>query len=119
RRTPIFPRWGIRRRIEQMFEASSFVHLNVRSFFSMKDGAFSPEDLALRAAELGMSAVALTDRDGLYGAARFADACRRVGVKPILGATLTDRTPRGDRRVVLLAKDAAGYGNLCHLITTA
>ncbi|TMK86158.1 MAG: DNA polymerase III subunit alpha, partial [Actinobacteria bacterium] len=102
-----------------MFESSSFVHLNVRSFFSMKDGAFSPEDLALRAAELGMPAVALTDRDGLYGAARFADACRRVGVKPILGATLTDRTPRGDRRVVLLAKDAAGYGNLCHLITTA
>src|SRR5437870_699082 len=102
-----------------MDSSSPFIHLSVRSFFSMKDGALSPEDLALRAAELGMPAVALTDRDGLYGAARFADACRRVGVKPILGATLTDRTPRGDRRVVLLAKDAAGYGNLCHPITTA
>src|SRR5437879_612141 len=96
-----------------------FVHLSVRSYFSMKDGAMSPEDLALRAAELGMPAVALTDRDGLYGAARFADACRRVGVRPILGATLTVRTLAGDRLVTLLAKDASGYGNLCRLITTA
>jgi error-prone DNA polymerase len=97
----------------------SFVHLNVRSYFSMKDGAFSPEDVVLRAAQLGMPAVALTDRDGLYGAARFADACRHVGVRPILGATLTVRGVRGDRLVVLLAKDATGYGNLCRLITTA
>jgi error-prone DNA polymerase len=96
-----------------------FVHLNVRSFFSMKDGAFSPEDLARRAAELGMDAVAMTDRDGLYGAARFANACRHNGVRPILGATLTVRTTRGDRGVILLAKDAIGYGTLCRLITTA
>jgi error-prone DNA polymerase len=97
----------------------NFVHLNVRSYFSMKDGAFSPEDLVLRAAELGMSEVTLTDRDGLYGVARFADACRQVGVRPILGATLTVRGMRGDRHVVLLAKDASGYGNLCRLVTTA
>jgi error-prone DNA polymerase len=97
----------------------NFVHLNVRSYFSMKDGAFSPEDLAVRAAELGMPAVALTDRDGLYGVARFADACGQVGVRPILGATLTVRGMPGDRHVVLLAKDASGYGNLCRLITTA
>src|SRR5439155_14212030 len=97
----------------------SFVHLNVRSYFSIKDGAFSPEDLVLQAAELGMEAVALTDRDGLYGAARFADACSRVGVHPIYGATLTVRTIRGDRRVLLLAKNAPGYGNLCRLITAA
>jgi error-prone DNA polymerase len=71
-----------------------FVHLDVRSFFSLKDGAFSPEDLARRAAELGMPAVALTDRDGLYGTARFVDACRKAGVKPILGATLTVRDQR-------------------------
>src|SRR6266542_6741478 len=74
--------------------ASSFVHLSVRSYFSIKDGAFSPEDLARRAAELGMPAVALTDRDGLYGTARFVDACRKAGVKPILGATLTVRDQR-------------------------
>src|SRR6266542_1189112 len=102
-----------------MFESPGFVHLNVRSYFSMKDGALSPEDLALRAAELGMPAVSLTDRDGLCGAARFADACRRVGVRPMFGATLTVRTLAGDRLVTLLAKDASGYGNLCRLITTA
>src|SRR6266542_6184439 len=102
-----------------MFESPGFVHLNVRSYFSMKDGALSPEDLALRAAELGMPAVSLTDRDGLCGAARFADACRQVGVWPIFGATLTIRTLAGDRLVTLLAKDASGYGNLCRLITTA
>jgi error-prone DNA polymerase len=107
--------------------SSSFVHLSVRSYFSIKDGAFSPEDVTLRAAELGMPAVAITDRDGLYGAPRFAAACARVGVRPIFGATLTVRTrrpgggsgPSHDRRVTLLAKDATGYGNLCRLITTA
>jgi error-prone DNA polymerase len=106
-----------------------FVHLDVRSFFSLKDGAFSPEDLARRAAELGMPAVTLTDRDGLYGAARFVAACDRHGVKPILGATLTVREPgtlpldrRGraqDASVVMLARDERGYANLCRLITDA
>src|SRR5881396_2662920 len=81
-----------------MGTSPGFVHLDVRSFFSLKDGAFSPEDLAHRAAGLGMSAVALTDRDGLYGTARFVDACRKVGVKPILGATLTVRDPRSAAR---------------------
>jgi len=99
----------------------SFVHLDVRSFFSLKEGAFSPEDLARRAAELGMRAVALTDRDGLYGAARFVAACRKHRVKPILGAALTVEVGEGpsDRHVVLLARDDAGYANLCRLITEA
>src|SRR5436190_7152675 len=105
---------------------NAFVHLDVRSFFSLKDGAFSPEELALRAAQLGMPAVAVTDRDGLYGAARFVDACGKVGVRPILGATLTlrDRSPGASRGaaatdVVVLAQDAVGYANLCRLITDA
>ena len=68
-----------------------FVHLDVRSYFSLKEGAFSPESLARRAAELRMPAVALADRDGLYGTARFVDACEREGVRPILGASLTVR----------------------------
>jgi error-prone DNA polymerase len=93
-----------------------FVHLHCRSYFSLRDGAFSPEDLALRAARLGMGAVAMTDRDGLYGAARFVSACRAVGVRPILGARLTLRgTPL--RQVILLARDGTGYANLCRLIT--
>ncbi|CAN5171253.1 DNA polymerase III subunit alpha [soil metagenome] len=103
-----------------MFEPFSFVHLNVRSYFSLKDGAFSPERLAERTAALGMRAVALTDRDGLYGAARFASACAHFGVKPIYGATLTIRTRLGeDRLITLLAKDATGYSNICRLLTNA
>ena len=102
-----------------------FVHLHCRSYFSLKDGAYSPEHLALRAAELGMPAVALTDRDGLYGVARFVTACREVGVNPILGAWLTASSaapvdgaaPR--YRVLLIARDACGYANLCRLITAA
>ncbi len=73
------------------------VHLDVRSFFSLKEGAFSPEALARLAAELGMPAVALADRDGLYGAARFVAACQKHGVKPILGATLTIHGDVGGR----------------------
>jgi error-prone DNA polymerase len=111
-----------RPRIEHVFDQRGFVHLNVRSNFSLKDGAFFPEQLALQAAELGMPAVALTDRDGLYGAARFVDACTKTGVRPILGATLTMRERHiGDSgsSIVLLAKDADGYANLCRLITDA
>jgi error-prone DNA polymerase len=99
-----------------MFDPRPFVHLDVRSFFSLKDGACSPEDVAARAAALGMRSVALTDRDGLYGATRFVDACQKVGVRPILGASLTIED---GSCVVLLAADAVGYANLCRLITDA
>ncbi|MEP7059371.1 MAG: DNA polymerase III subunit alpha [Actinomycetota bacterium] len=105
-----------------MFDSPSFVHLDVRSCFSIKEGAFSPEALVTRAAAAGMSAVALTDRDGLYGAARFVAACEREGIRPILGASLTVRAaapPPIDAHVILLATDAAGYSNLCRLITDA
>ncbi|TMK21223.1 MAG: DNA polymerase III subunit alpha [Actinobacteria bacterium] len=100
----------------------SFVHLDVRSYFSLKEGAFAPEQLAEQGAGLGMSAVAMTDRDGLYGAARFVSACQRNGVKPILGASLTVRAPAPpprDAHVVLLAEDDTGYANLCRLLTDA
>jgi DNA polymerase III alpha subunit len=80
-----------------MFDPRSFVHLDVRSYFSLKEGANPPEEAAARAAEHGMRAVALTDRDGLYGAARFVDACRTAGVRPILGATLTVRVSASEK----------------------
>jgi len=102
--------------------ASSFVHLDVRSCFSLKEGAFTPERLATRAARLGMPAIAMTDRDGLYGAARFVRACEHEGVTPLLGASLTARAPAPppvDTHVVLLAADPVGYANLCRLITDA
>jgi error-prone DNA polymerase len=101
---------------------SGFVHLDVRSFFSLKEGAFAPEQLAEQAEGLGMPAVAMTDRDGLYGAARFVAACERAGVRPILGASLTVRAPTPpprDAHVILLAQDAVGYANLCRLVTDA
>src|SRR5918995_1385386 len=73
-----------------------------------------------------MPAVALTDRDGLYGVARFVEACEHEGVRPILGASLTIRGsgtlplgPLRDGRIVFLARDATGYANLCRLITDA
>ncbi len=65
----------------------------------MKEGAFTPEQLIARAAELGMPAVALTDRNALYGAARFVKACEREGIKPILGASLTVRSQPVEGRV--------------------
>jgi error-prone DNA polymerase len=102
--------------------AATFVHLDVRSCFSLKEGAFTPEQLVARAAALGMPAVALTDRDGLYGAARFVAACEQAGIRPILGASVTvraDTPPPGDASVVLLAEDDTGYANLCRLLTDA
>jgi error-prone DNA polymerase len=103
-----------------VFDSSSgFVHLDVRSAFSLKEGAFVPEHLAELAAALEMPAVALTDRDGLYGAARFVAACQKEGVRPILGASLTIRERGDDAPVVLLAQDDRGYANLCRLLTDA
>jgi error-prone DNA polymerase len=98
------------------------IHLDVRSCFSLKEGAFTPEQLAAQAAALDMPAVAMTDRDGLYGASRFVRACEREGVRPILGASITVRAPQPppeDAHVVLLAVDEIGYANLCRLITDA
>ncbi|HEX2072905.1 MAG TPA: PHP domain-containing protein, partial [Geodermatophilus sp.] len=65
-----------------------FVHLHVASGYSMRYGANHPADLVTRAAEHGMSALALTDRDGLYGAVKFALACRAAGVRPLFGVDL-------------------------------
>ena len=65
-----------------------FVHLHVASGYSMQYGANHPADLVARAAEHGMAALALTDRDGLYGAVKFALACRAASVRPIFGVDL-------------------------------
>ncbi|MFB6817387.1 PHP domain-containing protein, partial [Streptomyces sp. NPDC056347] len=74
-----------------------FTHLRTASGFSLRYGASHPERLAERAAERGMDALALTDRDTLAGAVRFAGACERAGVRPLFGVELavgavTDRT---------------------------
>lgn len=66
----------------------SFAHLHVASGFSLRHGTAQPEDLVARAAELGQPALALTDRDGLYGAVRFVRAASAAGIAPVLGVDL-------------------------------
>jgi len=93
-----------------------YVELHAHSAYSFLDGASLPEELAIRAAELGYGALALTDHDGVYGSLEFAQAAQAFGVRPITGAevTLADGS-----HVTLLVESAAGYANLCRLLTAA
>ncbi len=82
----------------------------------MLDGASLPETLARRAADLGLTSLALTDLDDLGGAVRFAEGCAEHGVRPIFGAELS----LGDAgTIVLLCEDATGWSNLATLVTRA
>ena len=92
-----------------------FVHLHVRSGFSYGSGTAKPEDLAEVAASMSYGALALTDRDGLYGVPRFLAACEETGLSPVIGAEVS---MEGGGHVVLLAESMAGYHSLCRLITS-
>jgi error-prone DNA polymerase len=124
-----------------------YIELHTSSSFSFLDGASLPEALVARAVELGYSAIALLDRDGVYGIPRFHLAATRAGLKPIVGAELTvavgargsglgarfspvssatmgaeseRRAPDPERRIFglpLLVSSRQGYRNLCRLIT--
>ena len=104
-----------------------YVELHTASAFSFLQGASLPETLVDRAAELGYPAVALLDRDGVYGAPRFHKAARAAGIRPIIGAELTIRnielrTKNLELRtseflLPVLCESAEGYRNLCKLIT--
>ncbi|WP_460063999.1 DNA polymerase III subunit alpha [Streptomyces sp. YKOK-I1] len=120
-----------------------FTHLHTVSGFSLRHGASHPDRLAGRAAERGMDALALTDRDTLAGTVRFAKACAKAGVRPLFGVDLAvagpvrqdsdvrrerRRTPvRGGAfidesapRATFLARDGArGWADLCRIVTTA
>jgi error-prone DNA polymerase len=93
-----------------------YVELHAHSAYSFLDGASLPEELAIRAAELGYGALALTDHDGVYGSLEFAQAAKAFGVRPITGAevTLADGS-----HVTLLVESVVGYANLCRLLTAA
>ncbi len=95
---------------------TNYVELHAHSFYSLLDGASSPAALVNRAAALGMPALALTDHDAIYGAVAFADAAKQAGIRPIFGAELT---LHDDTHLTLLVKDAAGWSNLCQLVTKA
>jgi error-prone DNA polymerase len=90
-----------------------YIELHACSSFSFLEGASNPEDLAREAARLGYPALALLDRDGVYGAPRFYRACREAGVRPLVGAEIS--LPEG--RLALLVESRIGYRNLCRLIT--
>ncbi len=91
-----------------------YAELVSRSNFSFLEGASHPEELVTRAAELGLSALALTDQDGLYGVVKAHLQARTLGLKLLVGSrlTLTDGP-----QVVALVQDPRGYAHLCQLIS--
>ncbi len=125
-----------------MAPTAPYVELHAHSAFSFLDGASTPTELAAAAAALGYPAIALTDHDGVWGSMEFAHACGGLGVRPITGAELTvalgnncSRFARGANsqsstlarsalepglaHLTLLVETAAGYRNLCRLLTAA
>ncbi|WP_066795756.1 DNA polymerase III subunit alpha [Sphingomonas soli] len=105
---------------------SGFVPLRVFSCFTMLEGAIEPKAIAKRARELGFPAVALADRNGLYAAMPFSEACMKAGVQPVIGTLLAVRRPNMPDGVTapidwlaLYAQDQTGYENLCDLVSMA
>ena len=104
-----------------------FVHLHVHSEFSLLDGANRIKDLPVRAKELGMKAMAITDHGVMFGVIDFYKACLANGIKPIIGCEVyvaprkrTDKDPNLDAKynhLILLAKDNDGYKNLTKLVS--
>ena len=119
-----------------------YIELHTHSGYSFLDGASHPEELVIRAFELGYPALALTDHDGLYGSMEFARAAREANIQPITGAEITVRDcglpynetqlhpdhfmgsshpdePAGQWHLTLLAETPQGYANLSRLLTEA
>ncbi len=106
---------------------SEFVHLHIHSEFSLLDGANRIKDLPVRAKELGMKAMAITDHGVMYGVIDFYKACKKEGIKPIIGCEVYvaprsrfDKEPGIDKQyyhLILLAKDTQGYKNLSKLVS--
>ena len=95
---------------------TEYAELHCHSFFSLLDGASSPEALVETAHTLGLRALALTDHDSLAGVVRFWRAARRLDFHAILGAEVT---LEDGCHLTLLAETQAGYANLCRLITAS
>ncbi|MFC4004458.1 error-prone DNA polymerase [Prauserella oleivorans] len=102
-----------------------YAELHCHSNFSFLDGASHPEELVEEAARLELDAIAITDHDGMYGVARFAEAAREVGMRTVFGTELSlglsgpqngVADPEGEH-LLLLAKGQDGYASLCRAIT--
>ena len=106
---------------------AEFVHLHIHSEFSLLDGANRIKDLPVRAKELGMKAIAITDHGVMYGVIDFYKACKKEGIKPIIGCEVYvanrsrfDKEPGIDNKynhLILLAKNNQGYKNLSKLVS--
>ncbi len=106
-----------------------FVHLHVHSEYSLLDGLGRVEDLVVRAKELGMPALALTDHGAMYGAIEFYRAAKKHKIKPIIGIEMyisprgmkqrDSKKDRSSHHTTLLAKDNKGYHNLLQIATAA
>src|ERR1700747_3387802 len=92
----------------------SYVPLWCKSNFSFLEGASHPDELIEEASRLGLPAIALTDRDGVYGIVRAHMKAREVGIKLIFDSQVTIDD---GSTIILLAQDRAGYANLCRLLT--
>ncbi|WP_309128689.1 error-prone DNA polymerase [Microbacterium sp.] len=113
-------------------DAVPYAELHAHSSYSFLDGASSPEELLAEAEALGLTALAITDHDGFYGAARFAEAAELTGVQTVFGAELSlgasdgsatperrgEPDPVGDHLLVL-ARGVEGYHRLSGAITRA
>ena len=108
--------------------SDSFVHLHLHTEFSLLDGMIRTKDLAKRAVELGMSAVAMTDHGNLYGAIQFYQSCKKAGVKPIFGCEIYLAPQSMDHKkevvgrkrathMTLLAETNEGWDNLSKLVS--
>ena len=99
-----------------------FVPFRILSAYTMLEGAIDPKAMAKLAKERGFPAIAIADRNGLYGAVMFANACKAEGVQPIIGTLLGVARDSEGKQVdylPLYAQDEAGYDNLCHLVSKA
>ena len=92
----------------------TYIELHARSAFSFLQGASLPEELVETAANFGYPAMALVDRDGVYGAPRFHQAAKKAGIRAHIGAEITCTD---GFQYPLLVENRAGYQNLCRLAT--
>ncbi len=112
-----------------MSDNQQFVHLHCHSEYSLLDGLSRVDDLVGRAAELGQTAVALTDHGAMYGTLEFYRAAKAAGIKPIVGIetylarrSMADKDPQLDKtrfHMLLLAQNQTGYKNLLHIASAA
>ena len=106
----------------------AFTHLHVHTEYSLLDGAARIDRLIVRAKELGMHSLAITDHGVMFGVIDFYKECKKQGVKPIIGCevytasrTLQDKDSNYDRRnghLILLAENQEGYKNLVKIVST-